>query len=471
MIEKILNNGASDQIAIITETGDQVTYSKLSIDVKNVGSTLKDRELIFIVCRNDYVSVLYYLAAMDVGAVPLLLGSDTGGEQLKQLTDIYAPQFILTPEAFESVSNDYERHSIYEHYCLYRSKQQVRVEIHQDLAFLATTSGSTGDPKLVRLSTENLTSNAKSIAEYLEIKADDRAITSLPINYSYGLSVVNSHLIAGGSIVLSDHSLMEREFWGSLNDHSVTSFAGVPYHYEMLLRLGLQRLNIPTIKKMTQAGGRLAAGKMEKVYAFCEEKGIKFWTMYGQTEASPRISYVPSEMTAKKPDSIGIAIPGGKLWIKSEDGQDISKSSETGELVYEGDNVCLGYALSAADLALGDENKRVLSTGDLARSDKDGYFYLEGRIKRFLKVYGNRISLEQVEKIVHELGFEGVAHGQDDQLVVHIVESQTIDLEDIKRKISDEAGVQLSAIRVDEIEEIPRLATGKVDYQCLNNKV
>lgn len=467
MIHQILNSNASEQTAIITETGKVVTYSTLSDDIKRTASFLNDRELIFVLCRNDYMSLLFYLAALYKGAVPLLLTAESQGPHLAGLFELYSPQVVVgTPDTINSQIN-LDPVSQHEGYTLYRNNASASPHLHANLAYLATTSGSTGDPKLVRLSANNLKFNAAAIAKYLDITPNDRAITSLPISYSYGLSVVNSHLLAGASIVLSDHSLMEKEFWQEINTHNVTSFAGVPYHYEMLLRLGLARLKIPSITKMTQAGGCLDTGKIEKIHKFCDEKGIKFWVMYGQTEASPRISYLPREDTVRKLGSIGIPIPGGKLWVKGEDEVDITSTGQIGELIYEGDNVCLGYARNKKDLAQGDNNQKKLSTGDLARCDKEGYFYIEGRLTRFLKVFGNRISLNQIEAHLSEKGFESVAHGQDDQLVVSIVSDKELDEENIKRELAILIGVNMMAISIISLKEFPRLATGKIDYQCL----
>ena len=464
MTTRLFEKRLTEKTAVITETGAEISSSALFDDIEQTARLFKARAVVFIVCRNDYMSLLFYLAALEADAVPLLLNADNPTSHLTRLVELYTPHYIVSPEAdipgFTTMSSVGD-------YMLYKNPAPDVPALHPDLAFLATTSGSTGDPKLVRLSANNLKSNAAAIADYLDITPEDRAITSLPISYSYGLSVINSHLHAGASIVLSDHSLMQKEFWQQINEHNVTSFAGVPYHYEMLLRLRLERLNIPTITKMTQAGGRLDPDKLEKVATFCNSKGIRFWTMYGQTEAAPRISYVPSDRTLDKLGSIGIPVPGGKLWIRGENGNDITASGNIGELVYEGPNVCLGYAESKEDLALGDVNQGVLATGDLAHCDEDGYFYLEGRLRRFIKVYGNRISLDQVEGYLGESGLESAAHGHDDALIVHVVVREGLGEEEIKRDLATYTGVNATAIRVVSVEQLPRLATGKIDYQCL----
>lgn len=466
MIDHMFNTGNAEQTAIITETGEVITYATLSNDVKVVASALKNRELIFIICRNDYVPLTFYLGALKIGAVPLLLSSDIHPLQLKKLLEIYSPHLLLMIPELAQTQTGLSPLSQHDNYMLYRNDASTYPSLHNDLAFLATTSGSTGDPKLVRLSAGNLKSNALSIIDYLNITPNDRAILSLPMNYSYGLSVINSHLLAGASIVLTNHSMMEREFWQQINMYNVTSFAGVPYHFEMLLRLGLKRLKIPSINKITQAGGRLAPEKIEKVHEYCVEKDINLWIMYGQTEAAPRMSYLPMDEILKRRGSIGKAIPGGKMWICDEQAETITKPYQTGELIYEGPNVCLGHAITAEDLSLPDQNKGLLKTGDLAHVDNDGYFYIDGRKSRFFKIYGNRISLDQVEQVIQSYGFEGVTSGEDDNLVIHIVDlgnNATI----LQEKLALTMKINPQALTVREIDAIPRLANGKIDYQCL----
>ncbi|MQX38207.1 AMP-binding protein [Roseospira navarrensis] len=458
-------------VAVIAEDGAAVTYADLLEAVDRMAATLPAGAVLLLLGRNDLASLTAYLAAMQAGAVPLILGADTRPDHVRGLMETFSPHLVFADPQTAAALDGLEAVKDQDAYALYRNTASIEPATHPDLAFLATTSGSTGSPKLVRLSRANLLANAASIVEYLEIGPADRAAASLPLGYSYGLSIVNSHLFAGGSIVLSDRSLMEQAFWAHMRAAEITSFAGVPYHYEMLLRLRLERLKLPTLAKMTQAGGRLAPPLIEKVHAACQGLGIRFWTMYGQTEASPRISYLPPEDTLRKLGSIGHAIPGGRLWIRDEAGADISATGAVGELVYEGPNVCLGYAERAADLAHGDDNHGVLYTGDLARCDAEGYVFLEGRLKRFLKIYGNRISLDRIERRLAEQGLEGAAQGRDDHLVVLAVATPALDTEALRLDVAAFAGINAAAVTVRTIPELPRLPTGKVDYPCLSRMI
>jgi long-chain acyl-CoA synthetase len=319
------------------------------------------------------------------------------------------------------------------------------------------TSGSTGSPKLVRLSRENLQANAQSIAAYLNLSPGERPITSLPMSYSYGLSVMNSHLLAGGCLVLTDHGILRREFWGAVDRHSCTSLAGVPYTYQMLLKTGLLNQQGASLRTLTQAGGALAPDDIRRMHRLARERGFRFFVMYGQTEATARISYVPFDALASHIGSIGMAIPGGSLEI----------DSVTGELVYRGPNVMLGYAQCREDLAKGDEIRGILRTGDLARTDEDGFFYITGRRQRFLKLFGKRFNLDEVEQIVYQKFRVPVAcFGQDDLLRLAI-EGRHSPAAEISEMLRQTFNLPAQSIRVETVDQLPRTAHGKTDYQGL----
>lgn len=468
--------------ALITEDGRVLTYEALQAAIGQWAADLPARQLVFIVGDNDLPTVLCYLAALERGAVPLLLGRSIHPGALGALYDAYRPAlvFIARDAAWAPPGATLVREM--EGYGLYSTQaaaEGMSPALHPDLALLLATSGSTGSPKLVRLTATNLIANATSIVEYLELTPDERAITSLPLNYSYGLSVLNSHLRAGASVVLTHRSLMDAAFWRTLNAHGATSLAGVPYSYDMLLRLRLARIDMPSVRTLTQAGGRMRPEKLRDVAQICETRGIRFFPMYGQTEATARIAYLAPGEAAMKPASIGRAIPGGRLWLERDDGSVIETAGETGELVYAGANVSMGYAECAADLALPDVNRGTLRTGDLARFDADGAFFIEGRLHRFLKVFGIRLSLDAVEQLASELGVECAANGTDERLVIHAVapaahavsEAATSAAwaQSLRADLAQRIGVHASAIVVNPLAALPRLPAGKVDYACLTS--
>jgi acyl-coenzyme A synthetase/AMP-(fatty) acid ligase len=463
----LINNSQPEKTAIVCDNGDTISYGKLKKLINSFSIYFKERSIVFLIGSNNVSSLVCYFAALESGVVPLLLSENINDEQLNDLIDIYSPKYIFSKKTFSN--SIYSLRAKVEEGHLFLRNKALDISIHKDLALLLTTSGSTGSPKLVKLTKENIKSNAESISEYLKIGYDDRAITSLPFNYSYGLSVINSHLFSGGSIVLSNSSMMEEKFWKSINDYSVTSIAGVPYNYEMMLRLGIDNLDIPTIKKMTQAGGKLDYQKAKKVNDFLQLKGIDFYTMYGQTEATARISYLPCGNIDKKPNSIGIPIPGGRLWLENEEGLKISNSKIVGEMIYEGLNVSMGYAESKEDLSIGDVNKGILRTGDLAYYDEDGYYFIEGRNNRFVKVFGNRISLDSLEKLITIKGFDSVATGVDDKMVIYVIEVPNLSVADLRKEISESIGINMVAIKVIPLGDFPRLDSGKINYKALNS--
>jgi len=463
----LINSNYPNRTALISHDGNIVTYRKLISLVDSFNSYIDDKSLIFILASNNLDSLVCYLSALEVGTVPLLLHDSIHNDQLDNLIDIYSPKYIFSNRTLTNKS--YSLKTSFKDSNLFLNNNENSVNLHEDLALLLTTSGSTGSPKLVKLTKTNIRSNAESISDFLKIGPNDRAITSLPFNYSYGLSVINSHLFSGGSILLSNSSMMEEKFWTSINKYSVTSIAGVPYNYEMMLRLGINNLKIPTVNKMTQAGGKLDSQKVKKINDSLQTKGINFYMMYGQTEATARISYLPCENIDKKPNSIGIPIPGGSLWLEDEKGLKISKSMQAGEMIYKGLNVSMGYAESIEDLAIGEANKGILRTGDLAYFDEEGYYFIEGRNNRFIKVFGNRISLDSLEKLITTKGFDSVVTGVDDKIFIYIKENSGLSIVDFRKEISESIGINMIAIKIIPQLDFPRLDSGKIDYKALNS--
>ncbi|MDF2605819.1 MAG: AMP-dependent synthetase [Bacillales bacterium] len=369
-------------------------------------SKVGERTLVFCLCSNNIESLFAYVGFIRGGVVPVLLDASIHIDRLHRLINLYKPTYIWASSDNQDLVKEMDSSFEYGDYTLFRCPKIFQHNLHEDLALLLTTSGSTGSPKFVRLSYENIYSNAESIAEYLDINKDDKPITTLPMNYSYGLSIINSHLICGATIVVTNESIMKKEFWDLCKEQQVTTFGGVPFVYEMLDRLKFEEINLPSLKKLTQAGGKLSPNLSSKFANVCNQKGIQFFTMYGQTEATARMTYLPYEKNFEKVGSIGIAIPGGELILQDENGEEITEPNVNGELIYKGANVSLGYAESLFDLSKEDENNSILHTGDMAYFDQDGYYFISGRIKRMIKVYGNRISLDEVEGFLNEHGHD-----------------------------------------------------------------
>lgn len=459
---------APDRPALLTDAGQSLTYGQLLAEVLRCSKFLAPKRLIFLAGRNDVPTTVTYLACLETGSVPLLLGPDISSTAFSKLLDTYLPAYVFLPTALTTNHSDLETIQINGEYSLCRYRDGIGPDLNPDLALLLATSGSTGSPKLVRLSHTNILSNARSIVTYLGIDQHERAVTSLPFNYSYGMSVLNSHLNAGASILLTNRTFFDPLFWSLMKSSEVTSLAGVPYSYEMLLRLRFDRMDLPALRTLTQAGGKLPVAQTKRILDICNSKGIRFYTMYGQTEASPRMAYLQPEYLNAKLGSIGRAVPGGTLWLEDSVGHRIEQPDQIGELIFSGPNVALGYAFSHEDLKLGDEWKGVLRTGDLARQDTDGFFFVEGRNSRFLKIFGVRVSLDAVEAWYAERGIVAAAYGRDDHLKVIIEAMQSRPPDEEAKQLVATMQIHPSALTVSAIPVLPRLNTGKVDYSCLN---
>lgn len=456
-----------DNTAILDEYGVSLTYSALAEEGQRLADATGRRCLVFVLCRNETGALVGYTGLINNGCVPLLLSSHMDSEALAGLLEIYQPPYLWAPEdmasAFPDMTVVYNAFG----YCLLRTGYGTEYPLHPDLALLLTTSGSTGSPKFVRQSYENIRTNAESIAAYLELDETERPITTLPMNYTYGLSIINSHLLTGGTVLVTERSLMQREFWTFFKEAEATSFGGVPYTYEMLDRMRFERMDLPSLRTMTQAGGKLSPALHQKFAEDARAKGRRFMVMYGQCEATARMGYLPAEKALEKCGSMGIAVPGGKFRLIDADGGQITTPGITGELVYEGPNVTLGYAERGEDLAKGDERGGVLQTGDMAKFDENGYYYITGRKKRFLKIYGNRVNLDEVDSLVKEKFpvLDCASAGMDDHLNVFITEAGREDA--VKDFLVRRTKLNPAAFRVVAIEKIPKNDAGKTLYREL----
>ena len=313
---------------------------------------------------------------------------------------------------------------------------------------------------------ENILDNARSIAAYLRLDETERPITTLPMNYVYGLSIINSHFLVGATVLLTDKGLMQKEFWQFFREAGATSFGGVPYTYEMLFKLRFFRMDLPSLRTVTQAGGKITPELHEKFAAWAAETGRNFVVMYGAAEATSRMGYLPPEKAVEKKGSMGIPIPGGTFELLDAEGNRITEPHTTGELVYTGKNVTLGYAESGEDLIRGDERRGRLETGDMAQFDEDGYYYIVGRKKRFLKIYGNRVNLDEIDRMVKaEFQIEMASAGKDDHLYLFVTDEKTA--EPVREFVIGKTKLNPAAFKAVVLEEIPKNDAGKTLYSEL----
>ncbi|MHC1773989.1 MAG: AMP-binding protein [Lentimicrobium sp.] len=451
--------------AIITEAGGMITYGDINNFSDSVNKVIRHRCLVFCLCRNTPGSLLGYFAFISNKVVPVLLDSKTDPDMLAGLIDKYKPQYLWLPD--HRIKEFLPGKSVFSGYgySLLKLEENDYFPIYQDLAMLLTTSGSTGSSKFVRISYENLKENALSIAGYLSIDDHERPVTTLPMSYSYGLSVINSHIIKGATILLTSKTLLEKEFWTFLKAHRASSLSGVPYTYQILSKLQFTRMNLPSVKTLTQAGGKLNSELSNEISGFCRETGKQFFMMYGQTEATARMSYLPPQYSLTKPDNIGIAIPGGEIDLIDDEGKEINKNNVAGELVYKGKNVSLGYSSGWEDLNKGDENHGILHTGDLAVRDSDNFYSIVGRKRRFIKIFGNKINLDETERLLQSIIPDCACTGIDDQMTIYIEDKSR--MAEIQNYISVKTRINKSAFLIKHCAGIPKNAAGKTIYSAL----
>ncbi len=442
---------ARERIAVIRDLGDILTYGELHDQATTLGARLGDApSLVVIESENLTQVVIAYVAVLLRGHAAMLVHSGDD-EYIDRIKTGFRPEWH-----FSCRDGDWDL----------RPVAASETGIHADLAVMLSTSGTTGAVKFVKLSSRNVAANAASIIEYLGITPADRGLLSLPIHYSYGMSILNSHLCAGAAVLLTGRSVIDATFWDFARTHRASSFSGVPYSYELLDGVGFADMDLPDMKVLTQAGGRLPRHQVLRYASLADQRGWKFFVMYGQTEASPRISYVPHDRILDHPGSIGRSIPGGKLKIIDSNGVEITSHGVEGELVYEGPNVMMGYAEVRNDLHMGPSIES-LKTGDLAVLEASGLFRVTGRLSRFLKLFGLRIALDEIEILLGGRGYRAVCGGNDSRLVVLTLDPGKS--EEILSVVREKTGLPASAVRVQAVSEYPLLPSGKVDYRSVGS--
>jgi acyl-CoA synthetase (AMP-forming)/AMP-acid ligase II/uncharacterized membrane protein YcfT len=441
---------AGDKIAAI-DAARSITYDELAARADALCARIgPDRQLILLEGGNHIDWLVGYVAGLR-GGHPLLITPAGAHATLDHFEDLFSASIRITAATG----------------WLPAKTGRPAPDMHPDLALMLSTSGSTGSTKCVRLSAQNLVANAAAIADYLKLDASERGTVNLPTHYSYGLSIVNSHLFAGATMLLTEGSVIDKEFWAFLREHGATSFAGVPHVYDLLRHGDLATVAPPTLRYFTQAGGRLPAPLAAHFAGLAAQHGWRFYIMYGQTEATARIAYMPPELAESCPGSIGLPIPGGRIAIVDDTGAEVPAGSE-GEFVYHGPNVMMGYATGPDDLA-SEAGPPSLPTGDIGRLNPNGLFEITGRKSRFIKIFGNRIGLDDVEKLIAEQQLSAIATGIDDQLLVVTRAPEAVDA--IAHILAKTLKIPAAYSTIRVVDDYPLLATGKIDYASLKSTI
>lgn len=427
-------------MAMADNDGAEITYGELCRFVREFSRQVPKRTLIFILCKNNVASASAYIAALSNRVVPLLLNENLDNEFIQNLVNIYQPEFVWAKSKLEKTG-------------------QSPHPMHDDLSLLLPTSGSTGSPKLVRHSYRNIEASASNVSKFFSLDESERAMLQSPIYNTYGLSILTSHIYAGAAALLTTGTVLSRDYWDLFKAYKATSISGVPYTYEMLKKLRFFGMSLPSLRTLSQGGGRLSDGLFAEYAEYAEKTGIRFTATYGQTESTARMTGLQPEYAAKKNGSIGKAIPGGE----------ISLVEDTGEIVYRGPNVTMGYAQTGSDLIKGDERGGILYTGDIAEVDEDGFLYIIGRKSRFLKLFGIRIGLDESERLIKsKFNTDCACVGDDSKMRIFITDASI--QREAKDYMAEKTGINPAAFEIIAVNALPRNESGKILYGKLGDK-
>lgn len=459
-----LDEKDAEQIAVIEDSGKQYTYGQLCGFVEEFGGWVSERSLIFILCRNTMETIAAHVACIEKRIVPLMISNQMHEKLLERLIHTYEPEYIWMPKD-KVIDEGYESVSCFAEYVLVKTGYK-KADLNENLAMLLTTSGSTGSPKLVRHSYKNLYANAENVATVFGFTKEDRTLIDLQLHYTMGLNVACSSLYAGAVLLMTTYNSMQREYWSFFDTNEVTNITGVPYNYEILKRLKFFRREYPKLRILAEGGGKLTDEMFREIAEYAKQNGKQFFATFGTSETTARLAYLKPELALEKVGSIGMAIPNGTLTLADENGEEIQETEACGELVYSGPNVTLGYAYQKEDLNKGDERQGTYYTGDMARRDTDGCYYIIGRKSRFLKLFGYRVSLDESERIIRDaFSIEVACAGTDEKMKIYVTQDGLE--QEIRKYLAEKTKIQMAAFEVIVIPEIPKNEVGKILYGSL----
>ncbi|WP_455586898.1 AMP-binding protein [Bacteroides sp.] len=461
-----LEKQLKEAIAAIDSTGKTLSYGELVAFSKEIASIVPHRSLLFLLTENNIGGIAWGVGCINSGNVPLILNAYIEDELYKNLFEIYQPPYLCVPATLTISLASYEVVAERYGYTLLKTKLKA-CPMYLELSHLLPTSGSTGSPKLVRHKYDNIEAAALNISTFFHLTKEDRPLLVLPLYYTMGLSVVFSHLYVGATILITNQSMTDRAFWSFMKERKATSFTGVPYSFEILNMMRFFRMDLPDLKLLTQGGGKMPRQLNLKFAEYCRDNGKQWIATYGQSEGTARMAYLPAKWAIEKAGSIGLAVPNAELSLIDGEGNVIEEANVEGEMCYRGKNVTLGYARKREDLLLGDERHGFMRTGDLARRDEDGCYYIVGRIGRFLKLFGMRVGLDECEQIIKgKFPIECACVGTDEKMVIYLTNGQYA--QSVKELLVEKTKLVASVFDVRIVDEIPRNEAGKILYSKFN---
>ena len=442
------------KVSLVLNDGSNITYEELLNQTNYIKKFITKRSLVIILTGNNYETIASYVSLINLKSVVMLIDKNLNNKFLKNILKNYQPDFIFSPKKTYLFENFSKCFNLY-NYEVFKNKFETKKKLSKELAVLLTTSGSTGNVKFVRQSYKNYEYNSKDIIKSLNIKNQNSVITTLPISYTFGLSVINTHLLSGNKIILNENSILSRNFWELYNFHKPSYFYGVPYIFKILDKMKFKNFFTPNLKVIANAGGEIETNDYLNLIKKIKSYKKKFFYMYGQTEATARMSILNHKFVSTKVKSIGKPIGTGKFKLLNEQKQIIKKTNYSGTLYFLGKNVCLGYAKSRNDLSKKNSNNFVLDTGDIAKFDKSGFYYIVGRKKRIIKIFGHRVDMDDVEKIMLKMGHTVNCLNKDDKIMINY-NNKNLDIETCKTKISKQLKINLNYIKFIYLNELKK---------------
>ena len=446
----------------IDVTSNKYLYFNDVASFKNKISKIIDNKcIVFLIYENNLDFISIYLSILNLNIVPLILNERIHKSFLDKLEKQYKPRIIFYPNKIY-LKNRFKSFS--EYYSI-RILKKEKFKIDKKIALMISTSGTTGSSKNVVCSYNNLTNVSKSISDYLTIKKNDKPLMTLPMNYVYGLSVFNSHLYKCATMSIISENFLNRDFWKLIEKNKISTFPTVPYQLEILDKIKFNKFNLDHLKYLTVAGGNTPNKLLRKIYEICKINKIKLYCMYGQAEATSRISYLNPKYLPKKLGSIGKAIPRGKIYLIDKKNKIISKNYTKGQLVYSGKNIMLGYSNSFADLKSFPNKIKKLFTGDIGYKDKDNLFYISGRQVRDMKIFGNRINLDELENLLNNYGYN--CRCVDGKSFIKVFFNKKNKKKQILKVLLKLLNINLMSYRLIYIKDFPLGPNKKVNYSAL----
>ncbi|KOA20365.1 long-chain-fatty-acid--CoA ligase [Clostridium homopropionicum DSM 5847] len=442
---------------------------------------LSKKDAVLLVSENSIFFINSYFGIIKSGAICVPINPSLSEEQIQYILKVLNIKLVFCEKKFtkkikslitkdvEIYTEDDKEYNSQSDVNIYQNDKLNYVNIKEDVAVILFTSGSTATPKGVMLTHYNLMYNTNSIIEYLNLTKNDRVEVVLPFYYCYGTSLLHTHFRVGGSLVINNRFMFPQTVIDDINKYNCTGFAGVPSTYQILLRMtDIKNSKLRSLRYITQAGGKLAEVFIKELVSILE--GVDIFIMYGQTEATARLSYLPPNLINIKANSIGKGIPGTELKVINKNGEEVKKD-EIGEVVARGGNIMKGYFNDE------EETRKVIKngylyTGDLAKVDEEGYIYIVSREKNIIKSGGNRVSPKEIEDIIVKIPevVECAVIGVEDDILGEAVKAFVVLTEENSlidsKYIIDFSSKHLPSYKtpkyVEFLKKLPKNSSGKI---------